>query len=106
MPVANAQVQMLAGHVPGSSGDADRLTGGYAIGGYYKNLAEVTVYGFDRAMSQPNVYAQAIIIASRSDQTAKDSINGIMAGFEIDTLMHGVFAGKRVDSVTVSGIYF
>nr|WP_233138266.1 hypothetical protein [Mucilaginibacter sp. MD40] len=101
MPVANAEVQVLAGHVSGSPGDADRLTSGYAIGGYYKNLTEVTVYGFNRAMGQPNVYTQAIIIAGGSDQTTQDSVDGIMAGFEINTRMHGIFAGKRVDAATV-----
>ncbi|MDB4920365.1 MAG: hypothetical protein JWQ54_2348 [Mucilaginibacter sp.] len=29
-----------------------------------------------------------------------------MAGFEVDTRMHGIFAGKRMDAVTVFGIYF
>jgi hypothetical protein len=59
MPVADAEVQVLAGHVSGSAGDADRLTSGYAIGGYYKNLAEVTIYGFNRSMGQPDVDAEA-----------------------------------------------
>lgn len=106
MPVADAEVQMLAGHMPGSPGDADRLTSGHAIGGYYKNLAEVTVDGFNRSMGQPDIDAQAIIVARGFDYPAKNSINGIMAGFEIHSRMHGVFAGKRVDAVTVSGIYF
>ncbi|MDB4920366.1 MAG: hypothetical protein JWQ54_2349 [Mucilaginibacter sp.] len=67
MPEADTEVQVLAGHVSGSAGDADRLTSGYAIGGYHKNLAEVTVYGFNRSMSQPDVDAQAIIVAGGFD---------------------------------------
>ncbi|WMH62847.1 hypothetical protein J3L18_31250 [Mucilaginibacter gossypii] len=101
MPVANAEVQMLAGHMSGSAGNADRLTSGYAIGGYYKNLAEVAVYGFNRSMNQPDVYAKAIFIAGGSYKTIKDSINRVVAGFEIDARVHGIFAGKRVDTVTV-----
>jgi len=106
MPVADAEVQVLAGHLSGSAGDADWLTSGYAIGGYYKNLAEVTVYGFNRSMSQPDVDAQAIIIAGGSDKTIKDRKNGIMAGFEVNTRMQDVFAGQWVDTVTVFRIYF
>lgn len=106
MPVADAQVQMLTCYPARSPRDADRLTSGYAIGGYYKNLAEVAVYGFDSAMGEPDIDAQAIIIAGGSDQTTKDSINGIVASFEIDTRMHGVFTGKRMDPVTIFRIYF
>nr|WP_299516762.1 hypothetical protein [Mucilaginibacter sp.] len=90
----------------GSAGDTDRLTGGYAIGGYYKNLAEVTVYGFHRSMIQPDVDAKSIIVAGGSDKPIKDRINGIVPGFEVNTCMYGVFAGKRVDTVTVFRIYF
>jgi hypothetical protein len=106
MPVADAEMQMLAGHVSGSTSDTDRLTSGYAIVGQYKNLAEVTVNGFNRAMSEPDVDAEATIKTTGSDKPIKDRINCIMAGSKVNTRMHGVFAGKRVDTITVFRIYF
>jgi hypothetical protein len=69
MPVADAEVQVLAGHVSGSAGNAYSLTSGYAIGGYYKNLAEVTVYGFNRAMGQPDIDAEAMVIGGGPDKS-------------------------------------
>lgn len=66
----------------------------------------MTIDRFNPAVRQPDVDAQEAIVADVFYRPPQDGIHGIMAGFEVNTGVHSIFAGNRVYAIAEVRIYF